>query len=88
MQYGRYQREHHSSKRRDSYQIDVITESYLNEYLKIIGKEMDSISLRLQHRNNRPRVRDSANLLGDRIREKSSLESIRAILDWDFEEQV
>ena len=54
-------RDHFSSNRQNSYQIDVVKESFLRDYLDLIDREMKSIGLRLQR--NRRKVADSMKLL-------------------------
>jgi hypothetical protein len=45
-----YRREVWSAKRRDIYQIDVIRENFMTDYLRIVDREMEAIKRRLKRR--------------------------------------
>lgn len=82
-QHVRMLRHHFSTSRRDSYQIDVITESFLGNYLDLVDQEMKSIGLRLQR--NKGRVQKSIGRLVTRLRNGLNLNGVRAALDYNFE---
>jgi len=75
-------RDHFSSNRQNSYQIDVVKESFLHDYLDLDDREMKSIGLRLQR--NRRKVSDSMRLLMRRSTTGFDVEAIREALFWDF----
>jgi hypothetical protein len=87
IQHGHYRRVHFSDKRKDTYQIDVITESYLKDYLELIESEMASIWRRLRHWRNQPKVRESINCIVKDAKGSLS-EDIRTIFDWDKDNQL
>jgi hypothetical protein len=49
-QHIQYRREVWTAKHRENYQVDVITESYMPQYLELIEKEIDSIKRRLRRK--------------------------------------
>lgn len=78
--------EHFSSKHHATYRIDVVTESFLSEYLGLIEQEMKRATYRLYR--NRRRVRQSIDwLVGKASAETSSgRPAVRTIFDFDSTE--
>jgi len=76
-----YRRDHHSSQRQGTYQIDVITEAYLPDYLETIESLSKTMARRMKR--NRVRIRSSVDALQQKGFEKSPWETAREILDFD-----
>lgn len=75
-----YRREVWTLKRRQDYQIDVITESFMTKYLEIVDKEIDSIKRRLRRRWRI--VRDSIERIIEQARKgKQRRVTLREILE-------
>lgn len=72
-----YRKEYFSRDKHDTYQIDVITESFLREYLKIIEMESEKIKNKLKRKMKI--VRKSLDNLVERARRESPRKSFRDI---------
>jgi hypothetical protein len=83
VEHVQYRREVFSAQRHETYQIDVITESYLPDILKAIEGEMKRIALRMKR--SKRRVRESINALVGQVDEGSDKDKLRQVLDWDYD---
>lgn len=63
----------------ETYQIDVITESYLKDYLDIIEDEIESI--KKVFKSKKKIIRKSINLLVEKARKKDEKTSFREIFE-------
>lgn len=68
-----------SAKRKDTYQIDVVTESYVPRYLRIVEREMKSLAKRM--RTHQSTIRDSLSRIVDVAHRKKKNTSLREIFE-------
>lgn len=74
-----YRKEFFSKDTHDTYQIDVITESFLNDYLDIVDKEMEKIKNKLKRKMKL--VRNSIDILVEKAKIKDPNETFRKIFE-------
>lgn len=75
-----YRKEYFSKEKQDTYQIDVIAESFLPKYLGIIDKEMEKARDILKRKKRI--VRESLDKLVEKARKKGKLETFRKIFEF------
>jgi hypothetical protein len=74
-----YRKEYFSRDKHDTYQIDVITESFLSKYLGIIEKEMEKAKIIVKRKMQV--VRESLDKLVEEARKKRKAETFRDIFE-------
>jgi hypothetical protein len=75
-----YRKEYFSRDKHDTYQIDVISESFLHQYTRIIEKEMEKAKSVIKRKIKI--VRESIDILTERARKKKRGESFREIFEF------
>jgi hypothetical protein len=75
-----YRKEYFSKDKQDSYQIDVITESFLPKYLRIIEGEMEKAKIIIKRKMKV--VRESLDKLVEEARKKRKSETFRDIFEF------
>jgi putative sterol carrier protein len=75
-----YRKDYFSKDKHDTYQIDVITESFLPKFLKIIEGEMEKAKKILKRKIKI--VRESIEILTERARKKKKSEPFREIFEF------
>jgi hypothetical protein len=75
-----YRKEYFSKDKHDTYQIDVITESFLPKYLGIIEREMEKAKVIIKRKMKV--VRESLDKLVEEARKKKKVETFRDIFEF------
>lgn len=75
-----YRKEYFSKDKHDTYQIDVISESFLAKYLSIIEKEMEKAKIIIKRKMKV--VRESLDKLVEEARKKRKSETFRDIFEF------
>lgn len=78
--HAQYRKEYFSKDRHDTYQIDVITESFLPKYLGIIEKEMEKAKIIMKRKMKI--ARESLDKLTEKARKKRGTKTFREIFEF------